>query len=178
MCHGLCSWHRCNWNNQSVTIFVCPALIWNPLWNVSGKLPLLVTVPMNPWLSTSTELVEDRSLWASKIRVRPWLTPSKENIIRCTRNCIKWKCKLTIHKQWAPLTRITVNCTIWLMGSNWPRLNKHQISLNTILCVGNMFNYCYHLINGIRFILTKSEPNQQWPLYIDNFLHKQCKIMN
>ena len=35
--------------------------------------------------------------------------------------------------QWAPLNGITVKGIIWLMGSNWPRLIKSQLSL--ILCV-------------------------------------------
>jgi len=47
---------------QLITKFVCPGLIWNPLRNVIGKLLLLVTVPMNPWLSASTELIADKSL--------------------------------------------------------------------------------------------------------------------
>jgi hypothetical protein len=50
------------------------------------------------------------------------------------------------------------------MGSNRPILIKHQRSLNSILCIGNMFFYCYHLVNRISYRLAQSKPNKQPPL--------------
>jgi hypothetical protein len=35
-----------------------------------------------------------------------------------------------------------------LRGSKWPRLNKSQMSLNSILCIRNILSYGYHLVNG------------------------------
>ncbi len=52
------------------------------------------------------------------------------------------------------------------MESNWPRLSKHQMSLNSVLCVGNIFGYCYHLINGISYDLAQREPIKRRPLYL------------
>jgi hypothetical protein len=55
--------------------------------------------------------------------------------------------------QWVPLNGI-----IWLMGSNWPRFNKSQMSLNNILCIWNIFGSCFHSVNGISFGLAQSDP--------------------
>ena len=52
------------------------------------------------------------------------------------------------------------------MVSNWPRLSKHQMYLNTILCEENMFGYCYHSVNGISYGLAQSEPIKRRPLYM------------
>ena len=41
----------------------------------------------------------------------------------------------------------------WI-GSNWPILNKSQMSLNSILCIRNILSYCYHLVNGISYGLS------------------------
>ncbi len=50
-----------------------------------------------------------------------------------------------------------LNLIIWLMGSNWPRLNKHQMSLNSILCKRNIFRYCYHSVKRIRYGRAQSD---------------------
>jgi hypothetical protein len=52
---------------------------------------------------------------------------------------------LNVDLQWAPplygimVNGIMVNGIILLMGSNLPRLIKHQMSLNSILCIRNIF---------------------------------------
>jgi hypothetical protein len=60
--------------------------------------------------------------------------------------------------RWVPLNGITINGIIQLMGSNWPRLIKSQISVNIILYVRNIFGYSYHLVNGISYGLAQSDP--------------------
>ncbi len=44
-----------------------------------------------------------------------------------------------------------------LMGSNWPRLNNSQMSLSSILCLRNIFGYCYHLVIGISYSLAQND---------------------
>ncbi len=52
------------------------------------------------------------------------------------------------------------------MESNWPRLDKHQMSLNAILCLGRMFGYCYHSVNGmVSYGLAQKDPIKRRPLY-------------
>jgi hypothetical protein len=53
------------------------------------------------------------------------------------------------------------------MGSNWLRLRKHQMSLNSILCRGNMFTCFYHSVNGISYGLAQSEPIKQCQLHYE-----------
>jgi hypothetical protein len=40
------------------------------------------------------------------------------------------------------------------------------MSLYPILCIGRMFSYCYHSVNGISYGLVQSEPIKRCPLYI------------
>jgi len=56
--------------------------------------------------------------------------------------------------QLALLNGIMDNGIIWL---NWPRLNKFQMSLNSMLCIRNIFS-CYHLVTGISYCLVKMIP--------------------
>jgi len=44
------------------------------------------------------------------------------------------------------------------MGSNLPRLNKSQMFLKSILCIRNVFRYCYHSVNGTVMVCPKGIP--------------------
>jgi hypothetical protein len=66
---------------------------------------------------------------------------------------------------WVPLNGIMDNRIIWFMEPNWPRLNKSQRSLNSILWVRNVFGYCYYLVNWISYCLAQSDPIKRRPLY-------------
>ena len=67
--------------------------------------------------------------------------------------------------QWATPNLIMDNGIIRLMGSNWPRLNNSQMSLNNILFVQNKLGHCYPSVNGISYGLAQSDPIKQRPLY-------------
>ncbi len=76
--------------------------------------------------------------------------------------------KKKLELKYSPLNRIMVNGIIRLMGSNWPRYKKSQISLNSIHCIRSIFGYCYHLVNGISYSLAQSNPFKRQPLYVTN----------
>ncbi len=65
-----------------------------------------------------------------------------------------------------PLNGITVNWFIQLMGSSSHRLIKFQLSLNGILCKGNIFGYCHHSVNDISYGLAQSDPIMRRPLHL------------
>ena len=99
---------------KKITKLVSPGLIWKPLRNVIGKLLLLVTVPMNPRLSVSIELIEDKSLWESKTMVSPLLIPEWVDIIygSLTQTLTDKK----IDGLWVLLTALIVNKKITSLG--------------------------------------------------------------
>jgi hypothetical protein len=45
------------------------------------------------------------------------------------------------------------------------QIEHSQISLNNILCIGNIFGYCYHLVYEISYGLAQSDPIKRRPLY-------------
>ncbi len=57
--------------------------------------------------------------------------------------------------QYAPLNRIMNNGIKWLIGLNRTRFTSPKLLFYALMCVSSSFIYCYQLVNGISFGLSK-----------------------
>jgi hypothetical protein len=61
----------------------------------------------------------------------------------------------------------------------WDQTNKSQMSLNSILCIRNVFDYCFHSFKGISYGRVQSD-TIRWHIHCTWFLdlHAQRKVNN